>query len=385
MFCTKCSKEIQKNALYCAFCGKKISTQGTLRSIKRANGTGTISVDNRYKNKYIAHAPANVCGKGRTYLGAFPSMECAQKALSDFVRKGRPELINATISDIYELWSKTHYGNIAKKTADCYRSNWKHFSPIAHMKMTEVRAVHFQELVNEHNGVGVSRGIKVLAKAICKFAMENDIIDKNYAEFIKLPKKEKAEKMIFSAEQISLLWKHSEDRNVQAVLVMIYMGFRIGEMAALTTENIHINGGYIVGDGKTAAGKNRTVPFPTQIPEIRRFVEEWAKNAGKGQRLFPFTEHSFRVNVFYASLIKLKMVDAHIDEHHKVVFHAKSHLTPHSTRHTFVSMSVAAGMQPERLQKIIGHASYHTTADYYVHTDRDALAAEMGKLVRYCT
>ena len=97
------------------------------------------------------------------------------------------------------------------------------------------------------------------------------------------------------------------------------------------------------------------------------------------------TVHTFRSKVFYATLIRLGMVDAHIDEKCAVIFHTERHLTPHSTRHTFASLSVAAGMRPERLQHIIGHASFKTTADYYVHVDSGALISEMGKLVRDCS
>lgn len=53
-----------------------------------------------------------------------------------------------------------------------------------------------------------------------------------------------------------------------------------------------------------------------------------------------------------------------------------------SCRHTFASMCAAAGMQPEQLQKIIGHASYQTTADIYIHNDLDTLRQAMSKLKR---
>ena len=188
--------------------------------------------------------------------------------------------------------------------------------------------------------------------------------------------------MIFTPEQISKLWHNSQDRNVQAILVMIYMGFRIGEMTSLTTDSINFKEGYITGGIKTNSGKNRIVPFPKNIPEIQGFVASWLKSTALGERLFPMTEHTFRSNIFYSTLIRLGMVDAHIDNKCSVVFHTDLHLTPHSTRHTFASLSVAAGMRPERLQHIIGHASFRTTADYYVHVDSDALISEMGMLVR---
>lgn len=383
MFCVKCNKKIPNEALYCPFCGRKKDTVKELHSRKRAHRTGTISIDNRYKNRYIAHAPVCEGGKTRKYLGAFPDAESADKAIAEYLKRGCPELYNATVDEVYKKWSETHFKRISQKSADSYRSVWKHFAPIAGIKMSNVKTVHFQSIVNAHGGNGVARCIKALAKYLCKFAMENDIIDKNYAEFVKLPKPEKAEKTIFTSNQIAKLWQHSENRNVQAILVMIYMGFRIGEMTALTTENVHLEEGYITGGVKTSAGKNRIVPFPPNIPEIKRFVEEWVKSSSG--RLFPMTEHTFRAKVFYATLIKYGLIDAHIDPKGAIKFHNEHHLTPHSTRHTFATLSAAAGMQPERLQKIIGHASYHTTADYYVHTDRDALTAEMSKLIRKCT
>ena len=147
---------------------------------------------------------------------------------------------------------------------------------------------------------------------------------------MKLPKIEKTEKMIFTAEQISKPWRHSQDRYVQAILVMIYMGFRIGEITSLTTDSINLKDGYIIGGIKTEAGKDRIVPFPTSIPEIKGFVASWLRNAFPGSRLFPMTVHTFRAKVFYATLIKLGMVDAHIDEKCAVVFHTDMLL--HSTR-----------------------------------------------------
>ncbi len=62
------------------------------------------------------------------------------------------------------------------------------------------------------------------------------------------------------------------------------------------------------------------------------------------------------------------------------IFPDNNHLTPHSTRHTFASLSAEAGMRPEALQKIIGHADYSTTAEVYIHKDISELIAEMSKL-----
>lgn len=377
-YCTNCNRKVPYDAVFCCYCGAKRQFSDAPARQKRSHGSGTVMFDQRSRKGFIARGPY----PNRTYLGTYPTVEAAEKAIGNFKEMGCPELYRATVGIIYKLWSDTHFKRINKKTADSYKSSWKHFAPIENMKMSDIKTMHFQRIVDAHVGTGVSANIKTLAKAICKYAMENDLINKNYADFIKLPRIKKTEKMIFTPEQISKLWHNSQDRNVQAILVMIYMGFRIGEMTSLTTDSINFKEGYITGGIKTNSGKNRIVPFPKNIPEIQGFVASWLKSTAPGERLFPMTEHTFRSNIFYSTLIRLGMVDAHIDNKCSVVFHTDLHLTPHSTRHTFASLSVAAGMRPERLQHIIGHASFRTTADYYVHVDSDALISEMGMLVR---
>ena len=345
---------------------------------RRKNGAGTISLDRRNCNRYVVRAP----GKKRQYLGSYPDIQSAEKALDDFFRRGRPELFNASVSDIYRMWSRSKFPELSAKSVESYRGSWKHFEPIAGMKMNKVRAVHFQALVDEHNGAGISRDIKTLARALCRFSMENDIIDKDYSQYIRLPRYEKNQKQIFTREQIALLWKNSGQPDVQAVLVMIYMGFRIGEMTSLRAEDVHIGENYITGGIKTEAGRNRIVPFPCGVPEIKSFIMRRLELPDGDGRLYPCTVSVFRKDMFYRPLIRLGILDAHYGRGGNIVFHSQRHLTPHSARHTFATLSVEAGMRPEYLQRIIGHATYRTTSDYYVHPDFSRLAAEMDKLCK---
>lgn len=45
--------------------------------------------------------------------------------------------------------------------------------------------------------------------------------------------------------------------------------------------------------------------------------------------------------------------------------------TPHATRHTYATWARNAGIQPDVLQKILGHADFSTTANIYVHADTE--------------
>lgn len=127
---------------------------------------------------------------------------------------------------------------------------------------------------------------------LCRFAMENDLIDKNYAEFIKLPKFDKSEKIIFTADQLNILWQHSDDKRIQVILSMIYMGFRLGEIIILTPDNIHFDNGHVIGGIKTEAGTDRVISFPPNIPEIKGFFRSWL-SAQTQERLFPMDEKHF--------------------------------------------------------------------------------------------
>ena len=110
--------------------------------------------------------------------------------------------------------------------------------------MRDLRTAHIQEIVNRAKSKSTAEILKVLAVMLCKFAMENNILVKNYAEFVKIPKFEKKEKRIFTPEEIQILWENSDNKTVQIILVMIYTGFRIGEITALKVSDVNLKSGY---------------------------------------------------------------------------------------------------------------------------------------------
>lgn len=371
MICIKCGASIPDGSIYCNICGKKqTATVRKSRTHKRATGTGTITKDKRCKKRpYVVRAPSTATGTGRVYVGAYPDMKSAQAALEDYMRNGRPKLYNATLADIYDLWSKVHFEHVGPDSVRLYTYMWKRFEPIKKIKMSNIKTAHFQQIVNGCTSGSAANTIRAMASMLCKYAMENDIINKNYGELVRLPKFEKKEKLIFTDEQIAALWQHSDDKRAQAILAMIYMGFRIGEMLMITPADINFDEGYLITGEKTDAGKKRVIPFPPEIPEIKTFFAEWCKVAREHEPLWNMQVNQFRNEVFYACLADMNMLDKN-----------KRHLTPHSTRHTFGSLSARAGMRPDALQKIIGHANYAVTAEIYIHKDVTELKTAMSAL-----
>lgn len=357
---------------------------------RRPNGTGIIR---HYKNgnrsePYAAFtAPMIVNGKKeRVYLGSFATYEEADEALYTW-RKGKSSKINHTLKELYEDWSKKGLQKISKSTADCYRAAWKHFAEIEKLKVRSIRTGHFQEIIDgleESKSYSTLHNIKILAGLLEKYAMQYDIIEKNYAEFIVLPEKQEEEKEIFSTEQIETLEKAAEEGNETAKLIVIlnYTGWRISEFLNLTAADYDAVNKAFTGGLKTDNGKNRVVPVH---PHIQGYIDELlAKNGPrlvcreveKGRKpnkyteLVPITPNYFRRYMFGDTLDELGIRRTDGEQ-----------FTPHVTRHTFASICHKQGVDPLVTKKLMGHSpKADVTEKTYIHVDLEMLNTGISRL-----
>jgi integrase len=198
--------------------------------------------------------------------------------------------------------------------------------------------------------------VKQLIGQLYKWAIREDIVSKSYAQFIIIPESESKEKTIFTDAQIAALEADGTD-DARVVLMLIYTGVRINELFSATLDNYH--GTYYITGSKTEAGRNRVVPIPKAA---RHHFEHFAASATT--KLLDGYAGNKNVNNFrereFAALMKRLGIEG---------------VTPHCTRHTYASHAASAGMRAEVLQKILGHASYSTTAEIYVHSDTDEIVA----------
>ena len=77
--------------------------------------------------------------------------------------------------------------------------------------------------------------MKALLTQLYRHAVENNIVDRNYAELVKLPKMEDGEKRAFSDTEFAVLGKgYSAVPGGDAVYALCYLGFRVSEFCELT-------------------------------------------------------------------------------------------------------------------------------------------------------
>lgn len=366
MLCRKCKKEIPDCSKYCNFCGTKQVYERSAK--KRGNGEGTVYKDSRgrWTIEYTLgwdDQDGKTTRKKRKKTG-FPTKQEALAYLPNLKAELPQQDMNVKFKDLYQKWMKNHEEKVTKSTVNCYKAAYKYFASLHYVEVAKIRTEHMQQCIDEcPNGTRTKENMKALGTSLCRYAMQLDIIDRNYAEYLYIHKGEKTEKVAFSTGQLGVMWDNI-DRvpDIKYVLLLCYTGMRIGELCSARTEDYHPDERYFVTGSKTEAGKNRII---TISPRILRFFSDF----GQGEYLFfsdnaKCTEKHFRTKIYYPALQSLGL-DV-LDEEGNHVY------TPHCCRHTFATLMKNVDAPNTDKQKLIGHSKFEMTA-HYTHTDLDSL------------
>lgn len=331
--------------------------------MKNPNGFGSVyKLSGKRRKPWIARKTIGWDENGKQIyftIGYFEKRVDALNALSEYNKNPFVTKHDITLNELYEEWSSVKFNKISDKTINTYSTAWNHLSKIGDMPFREIRTNHMQSIIdNMELSRSSMQKVKVLAGLLFKYALENDIVSKNYAEFIELPKKEKKEREIFSDMEIKKLHEIADFTPwVDTVLILIYTGMRISEMLELTKFNVDIDNMIITGGVKTDAGKNRIIPIHSKI---QPYIKKWYDSNGPcliHREGSPILQNYYRKYLYYPTLEKANV----------------RKLTIHSTRHTFASLMARAGADTISTQRIIGHADYSTTANIYTHIDVEEL------------
>ncbi len=197
--------------------------------------------------------------------------------------------------------------------------------------------------------------------------MENNIVDRNYAELVKLPKMEDSKKRAFTDTEFAILEKgYASIKGGDAVYALCYLGFRVSEFCALTCFSYDAKNHTLTGGMKTDAGRDRVVPIHEKI---RPIVAAWAQRGCEAlycdEKGKPYDKDTFRKKIWNPVLRQLALSDE---------------LTPHSARHTCGTMLSKGGARPEDIQRILGHGDYSVTANTYINQDISTLSEAIKKM-----
>lgn len=294
------------------------------------------------------------------YIGYFEKRAEALACLVEYNKNPYGVSNKTTFNEVYTEWSKRKYDKIAISTAKNYTMLYRKCEKLYNLPFKELKTAHLQSIVDENKTASYVASFKVFFSQLYAYALKHDICDKNYSEFIDIPKVEKkSEKIPFTKKEIAHIWAMQGHIVADMLLVLLYTGMRIMELVELKTENVNIAERYFfVHKSKTPSGI-RFVPIHKDIlPIVQRHFNTnkpclFVNNLGRG-----FGADTFRKDRFNPFAVE----------------HNINH-TLHEARHTFISQAHRLNINRLSVKRIVGHSDSDITEHYTATNKADLLNA----------
>ena len=266
-----------------------------------------------------------------------------------------------TFEEVFQMWKAKKYPDVSLSGQRGYDAAFKNSAPLHKLKMREIRSAHMDHIMQTTEfGHQSQVKMKSLWGQVFKYAMEHDIIQKNYADFVKVRDEDPGtNKTAIPKEDQGKIWAAIEAGNQEAQIAMIYLytGMRASELLEIKKSDVDLDTRIMVGGLKTDAGKNRRIPIHKCIlPFIARLMHTEGEylltwyDKGKAKKMtYPQMTHS----IWDPVMEKLGLKG----------------YTPHYGRHTCATMLREAGVETDLIKLILGHANGDITDRYTHHPD----------------
>lgn len=334
------------------------------------NGYGSITkLSGKRRKPYMVRVSCGYsedCEIIRKVLGYYESYKKASIALANYNQD--PYDIDGskmTFSELFELWSKEKYKQIAPSAQRTYKSAYSYCTPIYDDFISEIRTKKMQDIIDTADvGANTRARIQSMLKLVFGWAVENEYLQKDYAQFLKRPKVEVLKERIpFSNEEIDRLWEHKNDHMAKIILIHIYTGWRPDELCELSfDEHINLEEMTARGGKKTEAGKNRIVPF---CDKIKPFVNEISKMST--HLVCRKNGETINYGQYYRDF---KKYTESLEMNH----------APHECRHTFATLLDNANVNKKIKKLLLGHSSSDVTEKIYIHKTLEQLKQAVNSI-----
>lgn len=342
--------------------------------MKNANGNGTV-----YRLKGNRRKPYTVCfsiwnedhtKRKRVYYGSYKTRREAETARISIITASNSvekQILNKSITfkECAEEAISRAEKSLRPSSILTYKGCLKLLQPLWDITMTNLTGELYQQFVDEliTKGIKAKRltNVNTLTHKAVKVAIRKGILTHNVIQGTDIGganKKNDRQRRPFTHEELSILWKHTDDEIVQSILILIYTGMRISEYRDIRHKDYYDNCLHIE-EAKTQAGI-RIVPVHHAI---KPFVENLL---AKYERLDGYSIYdTYRVN-FKKTCSQFGM----------------DHI-PHETRHTFATLLDEQKIDITITKVLIGHTVSDITKGTYTHEHFSRLVEAIEKLPTY--
>ena len=365
MLCIKCKQETVPGAVFCPWCGKKLTATKKTRTKSRGNGTGTAfkrgstwTAQVVYDRVYVADdKPLKKLTRSK---GGFKTREDALRYCPILKAGPQKPKTAPTLEHYWNTYKDGAFSALSASKQTAYSGAWTKLSFIHKTPIDQLTVSGLQDLLSKKcPSYYTMKDCKTVLMILFRIAAAEGYANEKIPSFIQLPKLEENERTPFSDTEQAALWKLYESGDLRAAipLLMIYTGMMPGEALQLRVDHIDIEHRQIVGAGmKTKVRKATPIVIADAIVPL---VQDLISNARSDGRIWGRDKHAWRAD-YYAALEKSGC----------------RKLTPYSCRHTTATaLAVSENIAPQTVKKVM-RWSTAKMLDRYAHPDqKDALAA----------
>lgn len=232
------------------------------------------------------------------------------------------------------------------------------------------------------------RSISLVISSVLRFGAEQGLCSAVSAK-IKKPALISKEISVLSTDQQNSLEKElltETDETKLGVYITLYTGLRIGEICALTWDDIDLN--------------NRLIYVRNTVARVQSGSDSGSQThliidspkTSSSLRCIPICSKLYTVLSAYTSVTCFKFVTSPtetftsprtFDYRFKKLLKASNipRTNFHTLRHTFATRCIEAGVDVKSLSEILGHADVSITLNTYVHSSIDLKRVQLEKIV----
>lgn len=350
-----------------------------IREFENKKGT-TYEVRINYKDKY---------GIRRYYSKrGFTSKRQAQnheKVMKAKILQGFEKVPKLTFDEAFQKWANT--STLAHSTIQTRKLSYrKHIKPIlGNVDVKKIDYTLIMELLDKKAlelSTSSMQGLTAILKSVFNFCYNNSYIDRMPFNELKIAGKDIINSTnvskIIDNDTFQLMISDAEPYYRIAFQIAHYTGCRLGEVLALTRDDIDFNNNtitiskslyldpitkeLIVSKPKTKTS-NAVIPLADQLKDI---LKEWI--ATNDCDIIVNRDNDY---------ISPSLVKAKIRRFNKKY---NKHVTFHMLRHTYTTNLYVNGIDPKTAQQLLRHKDYNTTMSIYTHIENEDLKEKIDKI-----
>ena len=264
--------------------------------------------------------------------------------------------------------------NASAHTVEAYSRDLEQFSSFIlkridpSLTIDQITHLHIRRyLASLHRELTKSSAGRKLAsiRSLFRFLLRRGMIEKNPAELVSTPKREKKLPFHLNIDEVTTLVEAPKlpeelPARDRAILETLYSsGLRVSELTGLDVRGIDLASGSVRVFGK--GGKERLVPLGSRAVKALEEYLEMRGNPGIDAPLFTNARGGRLTRRSVARIVDRYML--HLETMKKA--------SPHTLRHTFATHLLEGGADLRSIQEMLGHSSLSTTQKYtHVSIDR---------------